>query len=116
MFEGLPDKLFLRLIFTSGDKLGMDYIEEVKKRRRVVIPFMCNVLLRESIIDSKIEGSGGLSTQLIYWGYWGTRRLLTPLFQLASFPIFMEFNGFGRYFPSAIFAWVRESSQGSCLI
>jgi len=48
MYRDLPDKDFLLLIFTSEDRLGMDYIEEAKVRRSVVIPFMCFVLSKES--------------------------------------------------------------------
>ena len=43
MLADLSDEKFLDLIFTEEDRLGMDYIEEAKKRRNVVIPFLTRV-------------------------------------------------------------------------
>ena len=38
MYQNLSDKEFLRLIFTSEGRLGMDYVEEVKVRRLAAVP------------------------------------------------------------------------------
>ncbi len=48
MYQNLSDKEFLGLLFTSEGRLGMDYVEEAKTRRLVAIPFLCDVLTRES--------------------------------------------------------------------
>ena len=48
MYQDLSDKEFLQLIFTSEDRLGMDYIQEAKIRRAVVVPFLRDVLSKES--------------------------------------------------------------------
>ena len=47
MYQNLSDKEFLQLIFTSEGRLGIDYVEEVKTRQLVVIPFLCDVLTKE---------------------------------------------------------------------
>jgi hypothetical protein len=44
MYQNLSDKEFLQLIFASEGRLGLDYVEEAKVRRLVVIPFLCDVL------------------------------------------------------------------------
>ena len=61
MYQNLSDKEFLQLVFTSEGRLGMNYVEEAKTRRVVVIPSLCDVLTRESnyrFEDKKIKGSG----------------------------------------------------------
>ena len=60
MYQNLSDKEFLRLIFSSKDKLGVDYIEEAKTRRLVVVPFMCDVLAKESNYRFKDKRSWGV--------------------------------------------------------
>jgi len=47
MYQNLSDKEFLQLIFTS-EGLGMDYVKEAKARLAVVVPFLCDVLTKES--------------------------------------------------------------------
>lgn len=44
MLSELPDDKFLDLIFTEEDRLGLDYIEEARKRHAVVLPFLCRIL------------------------------------------------------------------------
>ena len=48
MYQSLSDKDFLNLIFTSEDRLGIDYVEEAKTRRSFVVPFLCDVVSKES--------------------------------------------------------------------
>ena len=48
MYRDIPDREFLRLIFTSGDRLGMDYVEEAKVRKLGAVPYLCNVLKNEN--------------------------------------------------------------------
>ena len=43
-WKTLPDKEFLRALFTEGDSLGSDYIEDAKNRREIMIPFLCELL------------------------------------------------------------------------
>ncbi len=43
MLSELPDNKFLDLIFTEQDRLGLDYVEEARKRHAVVLPFLCRI-------------------------------------------------------------------------
>jgi hypothetical protein len=59
VYRNLSDKEFLKLIFTSEDGLGMDYVEEVKVRRLAAVPFMCKVLTSENnyrFSDGRFQG------------------------------------------------------------
>jgi hypothetical protein len=56
VLKDLPDDQFLTLIFTSGDRLGMDYIEESKRRKENMVPFLSRVLSEEE--NYQLEGEG----------------------------------------------------------
>jgi hypothetical protein len=59
MYRDIPDREFLHLIFTSGDRLGMNYVEETKVRRQGAVPFLCNVLKNENnyrFEDERLRG------------------------------------------------------------
>jgi uncharacterized protein YchJ len=47
MLKDLPDDQFFALIFTSEDQLGVDYIEEAKRRKENMVPFLSRVLTEE---------------------------------------------------------------------
>ena len=48
MYQSVSDQEFVQLIFASEGRLGMDYITEAKARTVVVVPFLCDVLTKES--------------------------------------------------------------------
>lgn len=47
MYHELSDKEFLNLIFTEGDRLGLDYVDEAKRRQQSIVPLLCEVLTEE---------------------------------------------------------------------
>jgi hypothetical protein len=47
MFQGLTNDEFIDLIFTSGDRLGMEYTEEAKKRQSIIVPLFVRILQDE---------------------------------------------------------------------
>ena len=54
-YRKLSDTEFVDLIFTSGDRLGTDYIEEAESRRDTLVPLLCAVLKN----DDNYEGVNG---------------------------------------------------------
>ncbi len=44
MYHELSDTEFLNLIFTEGDRLGLDYVDEAKRRQQSIVPLLCDVL------------------------------------------------------------------------
>ena len=47
MYHELSDTELLNLIFTEGDRLGFDYVDEAKKRQQSIVPLLCDVLTEE---------------------------------------------------------------------
>jgi hypothetical protein len=47
VLKDLQDDQFFTLIFTAGDRLGMDYVEEARRRKENMIPFLSSVLSEE---------------------------------------------------------------------
>jgi hypothetical protein len=45
MYHTLSDKELLELIFSEGDRLGMEFVREVEKRRAAAVPFLSKVLI-----------------------------------------------------------------------
>ncbi len=59
MYQDLSDEDFLQLIFTSEGPLGLEYVEEAKTRKSVVVPFLCDALAREGnyrFHDQRLRG------------------------------------------------------------
>jgi hypothetical protein len=56
MLKDLPDDQFFSLIFTSDDRLGMDYVEEARRRKENMVPFLSVVLSEEK--NYQLEGEG----------------------------------------------------------
>jgi hypothetical protein len=56
VLKDLQDDQFFTLIFTSGDRLGMDYVEEAKRRKENMVPFLSRVLSEEE--NYQLEGKG----------------------------------------------------------
>ena len=56
MLKDLPDEQFFSLIFTSGDRLGMDYVEEARRRKENMVQFLSMVLSEEG--NYQLEGEG----------------------------------------------------------
>ena len=47
MYHELSDTEFLNLIFTEGDRLGLDCVDEAKRRQQSIVPLLCEVLTEE---------------------------------------------------------------------
>jgi hypothetical protein len=45
MYHTLSDKELLALVFSEGDRLGMEFVREVEKRRAAAVPFLSKVLI-----------------------------------------------------------------------
>jgi hypothetical protein len=87
MYQNLSDKEFLQLIFTSEERLGMDYVEEAKTRRLVVIPFLCDVLTKER--NYLFEGKR-------FWGVIHAVHILGILGDSRAFEAFISADKFSH--------------------
>ena len=87
MYQNLSDKEFLQLIFTSEGQLGMDYVEEAKTRRSVVIPFLCDVLTKER--NYRFEDKR-------FWGVIHAVHILGILGDSRAFEAFIYTNKFSH--------------------
>ena len=87
MYQTLSDKDFLNLIFTSEDRLGMDYVEEAKIRQSVVVPFLCDVLTKES--NYRFEDKR-------FWGVIHAVHILGILGDSNAFEAFIAANKFSH--------------------
>ncbi len=59
MYQDISDRDFVHLIFASEGRLGIDYVKEAKARSMVVVPFLCDVLTKESnyrLEDKRFQG------------------------------------------------------------
>ncbi len=89
MFADLSDEKFLDLIFTEEDRLGMDYIEEAKKRRNVVIPFLTRVLQERKSYQA--EGKK-------FWAIVHAIYILGILGDIKAFDALLSASQFGNLF------------------
>jgi hypothetical protein len=89
MFADLSDEKFLDLIFTEEDRLGMDYIEEAKKRRNVVIPFLTRVLQERK--NYQAEGKK-------FWAIVHAIYILGILGDIKAFDALLSASQFGNLF------------------
>ena len=87
MYQNLSDKEFLGLIFTSERRLGMDYVEEAKTRRLVVIPFLRDVLTKESNYHFEDKR---------FWGVVHAVHILGILGDSRAFEAFISANKFSH--------------------
>jgi hypothetical protein len=97
MYQNLPDKVFLRLIFTSEDRLGMDYIKEANVRRSVVIPFMYYVLSKECNYQFKDNR---------HWGVIHATHILGILRNPKTFNAFVSASKFSNIYG---IRWIWEA-------
>ncbi len=81
----MDDGLLARQIFSGEDRLGADFVEEVKKRREAMLPLLCEVLFHEENYDWE-DGRG--------WGVIHAVHLLGILADLRSIDALLEASGF----------------------
>jgi hypothetical protein len=85
MYKDLSDPEFFDLIFSAGDRLGMDFVEEAQRRRETLIPFLGKTLKKEKNYEE--EGSG-------FWGVIHAVHLLGILRDPRSFDGFLSASRF----------------------
>jgi hypothetical protein len=84
-YAGMDVGQLAQQIFTAEDRLGPDYLEEVKKRRGAMLPLLCEVLFHEENYDWE-DGRG--------WGVIHSVYLLGILADLRSVDALLEASGF----------------------
>ncbi len=87
MYQDLSDRKFVQLIFTSEGSLGLEYFEEARTRRSVVIPFLCDVLAKES--NYRFEDKR-------FWGVIHAVHILGILEDLRAFEALLSASKFSR--------------------
>ena len=86
MYHELSDTEFLNLIFTEGDRLGLDYIDEAKKRQQSIVPLLCEVLTEEK--NYQWDGSNrwwSVIHAVYILGILGDSRSIDALFKASKY-------------------------------
>ena len=78
-YQDLSDKTFFNLIFTKEDRLGLAYVEEAKKRRDAIVPFLCEVLQKEENYHDETERGWGVIHAVYLLGILADERALDAL-------------------------------------
>jgi hypothetical protein len=86
VLKDLRDDQFFILIFTSEDRLGMDYVEEAKRRKENMVPFLSRVLSEEE--NYQLEGKA-------FWAVVHAVHLLGILGDLRGFHGLLSAGRFG---------------------
>lgn len=97
MLKDLLDDQFFTLIFTAGDRLGMDYVEEAKRRKENMVPFLSSVLSEEE--NYQLEGEG-------FWAVVHAVHLLGILGDLRGFHGLLSAGRFGDVYE---IDWIWEA-------
>jgi hypothetical protein len=97
MLKDLLDEQFFSLIFTSGDRLGMDYVEEARRRKENMVPFLSMVLSEEE--NYQLEGEG-------FWAVVHAVHLLGILGDLRGFHGLLSASRFADFYE---IDWVWEA-------
>ena len=90
MYHELSDTEFLNLIFTEGDRLGLDYIDEAKRRQQSIVPLLCEVLAEEG--NYQWDGSDR------WWGVVHAVYILGILGDLRSIDSLIEASEYGHIY------------------
>jgi hypothetical protein len=97
VLKDLQDDQFFTLIFTAGDRLGMDYVEEARRRKENMIPFLSSVLSEEE--NYQLEGKG-------FWAVVHAVHLLGVLGDLRGFHGLLSASRFGDVYE---IDWIWEA-------
>jgi hypothetical protein len=97
VLKDLRDDQFFTLIFTAGDRLGMDYVEEARRRKENMIPFLSSVLSEEE--NYQLEGKG-------FWAVVHAVHLLGVLGDLRGFHGLLSASRFGDVYE---IDWIWEA-------
>lgn len=60
MLKDLSDDEFFALLFTSEDRLGTEYVDEARRRKETMVPFLSKVLLEEENYKHRDERFWGV--------------------------------------------------------
>ncbi len=85
-YRDLSDTEFVNLIFGEGDRLGLDYIAEAKKRRQSIVPLLCDVLKKEK--NYKYDGTDrwwGVVHAVYILGILGDARAIGALLEAGEY-------------------------------
>jgi hypothetical protein len=85
MYQNLSHEEFLHLIFISEDGLGMGYIEEVRDRSAVAVPFLCDVLNKENNYRFEDERFRGVIHAVHLLGILGDSRAFGAFISASRF-------------------------------
>ncbi len=96
-YKDMDDGLLARQIFSGEDRLGADFVKEVKRRREAMLPMLCEVLFHEENYDWE-DGRG--------WGVIHAVYLLGILADLRSVDALLEASGFAA---DRQIDWINEA-------
>ena len=85
MFDKYSDKQFVELIFTSEDRIGMEYVKEAKKRRSAIVPLLCCLLQREENYQCDDQRFWGVIHAVYILGILKDMRTVEAFFSASRF-------------------------------
>jgi len=108
MLTNLSDDQFFSLIFTSKDRLGMDYIEEAKRRKENMLPFLSRVLSEEKNYQLEGEAFWGVIHAVYLLGIFGDPMGFDALISASKFGTVHDIDWIQDVLPECYFRMGKE--------
>ena len=108
MLENLLDDQFFSLIFTSEDRLGMDYVEEAKSRKENMLPFLSRVLSEEKNYQLEGEAFWGVIQAVYLLGIFGDLRGFDALVSASRFGTVYDIDWIPDVLPECYFRMGKD--------
>lgn len=112
MLRNLSDDQFFSLIFTSEDRLGMDYVEEAKRRKEAMLPFLCRVLSEEKNYQLEGEAFWGVIHAVYLLGIFGAPMGFDALVSASKFGTVYDIDWVQDVLPECYFRMGKDIIQG----
>lgn len=114
MYQNLSDEKFFDLIFTGQDLLGIDFLEEAKKRKETMVPFLSRVLKREKNYQEEGKKFWGVIHAVYLLGILGDIRGIEGLFCASRFGDKYDIDWLWETLPESYFRMGKEAIPKLC--
>jgi hypothetical protein len=108
MLKDLPDDQFSPLIFTSEDRLGLDFVEEAKRRKEYMLPFLSRVLSEEKNYQAEGAAFWGVIHAVYLLGIFGDLRGFDGLVSASRFANVYDIDWIPDVLPECYFRMGRD--------
>lgn len=114
MYQYLSDEEFFDLIFTGQDLLGTEFLEEAKKRKLAMVPFLSRVLKKEINYRGEGSKSWGVIHAVYLLGILGDVRGIEGLFCASRFGDKYDIDWLWESLPESYFRMGKEAIPKLC--